>query len=200
MALKHPKPGRKRAEVVSESQLTPEQGPSDGLYGRQGAPNVESEGGRELPAPENASQGRVGLRRRSAPDQLRHLSQILLTALEAANPQTHAQILGVAHTLDRIADTEGTEMTDPQAPALRALLEGKNAELKQLHLDARIGDLHGSTVQDVRAVLDQWAPEHGTPLHALWLQVEEATERYTEQIDCIRDEARRDVPGIEGRS
>ena len=44
-------------------------------------------------------------------------------------------------------------MTDI-SPAIRALVEGKNAEVKQHHLAARIGDLQGSRVQAVRDVLD----------------------------------------------
>jgi hypothetical protein len=83
--------------------------------------------------------------------------------------------------------------------ALSAVLEGKNAELKQMHLAARIGDYQGSRVQAVRDVLDGWAPEEGTPLHALWTQVQRATELYEAQINAIRQESYRDIPGIDRR-
>ena len=86
-------------------------------------------------------------------------------------------------------------MTDI-APAILALIEGKNAELKQHHLAARIGDLQGSRVQNVRDVLDQWAPEEGTPLHALWTQVDTAIRQYETEIEAIRQESYRDIPGI----
>lgn len=81
-------------------------------------------------------------------------------------------------------------------PALTAALEGKNAELKQHHLAARIGDLQGSRVQAVRDVLDGWATEEGTPLHALWTQVRQATDLHTEEIERIRAEAHRAIPGV----
>lgn len=81
-------------------------------------------------------------------------------------------------------------------PALLSLLEGKNAELKQHHLYARIGDLQGSRVQAVRDVLDKWAPQEGTPLYELWLQVQRATELYTDEINRIHEEARREIPGV----
>jgi len=82
-------------------------------------------------------------------------------------------------------------------PALRAVLEGKNAEIKQHHLDARIGNLQGSRVQNVRDVLDQWAPSPGTPLHALWTQVDSAIRQYETEIETIRRESHRDIPGID---
>jgi hypothetical protein len=81
-------------------------------------------------------------------------------------------------------------------PALLAVLEGKNAELKQHHLAARIGDYQGSRVQAVRDVLDGWAPEPGTTLHALWTQVQQATQLYENEINAIRQESYRDIPGI----
>jgi hypothetical protein len=81
-------------------------------------------------------------------------------------------------------------------PVLLSLLEGKNAELKQHHLDARIGDLQGSRVQAVRDVLDEWAPREGTPLYELWLQVKRATELYTDEIDRIRKESYGAIPGV----
>ncbi|MET9517454.1 hypothetical protein [Streptomyces sp. NPDC002994] len=87
---------------------------------------------------------------------------------------------------------------DQLAAGLKSLLEGKNAELKRHHLDARIGNLQGSRVQAVREVLAQWAPEAGTPLAALWQQVRDATELYTAQIEAINTEAARDIPGITG--
>jgi hypothetical protein len=85
---------------------------------------------------------------------------------------------------------------DQLEAALTALLEGKNAELKRHHLAARVGDLQGSTVQEVREVLDKWAPEKGTALYELWLQVKGATERYADNIARIYAEARREIPGI----
>ena len=81
-------------------------------------------------------------------------------------------------------------------PGLHSLLEGKNAELKQHHLAARIGDLQGSRVQAVRDVLAGWAPQEGTPLHTLWTQIRQATELYTDEINAIREESCRDIPGI----
>lgn len=87
-------------------------------------------------------------------------------------------------------------MTD-LPPALTSLLEGKNAELKQHHLAARIGDLQGSRVQNVRDILGQWAPSPGTPLHALWTQVDAAIREYETEINTIRQEAHRDIPGID---
>lgn len=82
-------------------------------------------------------------------------------------------------------------------PAIQAFVEGKNAELKQMHLNARIGDYQGSRVQAVRDVLDGWAPQGGTPLHALWTQVRHATELYEAEINAIRQESYRDIPGID---
>ena len=81
-------------------------------------------------------------------------------------------------------------------PALTAALEGKNAELKQHHLAARIGDYQGSRVQAVRDILDGWAPEPGSPLHTLWTQIQQATELHEAEIDAIREESYRDIPGI----
>jgi hypothetical protein len=81
-------------------------------------------------------------------------------------------------------------------PALLSLIEGKNAELKQHHLDARIGNLQGSRVQNVRDVLDEWAPSPGTPLHALWTQVDEAIRQYETEIEAIRQESYRAIPGV----
>lgn len=81
-------------------------------------------------------------------------------------------------------------------PALSAVLEGKNAELKQHHLAARIGDYQGSRVQAVRDALDGWAPQEGTTLHALWTQVQQATQLYEAEIEAIRQESYRDIPGI----
>jgi hypothetical protein len=81
-------------------------------------------------------------------------------------------------------------------PAISALLEGKNHELRQHHYDARVGNYQGSRVQAVRDALDGWNPEPGTPLHALWTQVKQATELHTAEIDNIRQEASRDIPGI----
>lgn len=82
-------------------------------------------------------------------------------------------------------------------PAIRALAEGKNAELKQHHYDARIGNYQGSRVQNVRDVLDQWNPEPGTALHALWSQVDAAIRQYETEINNIRQESLRDIPGID---
>jgi hypothetical protein len=87
-------------------------------------------------------------------------------------------------------------MTAELPPAFHSLLEGKNAELKQHHLAARIGDLQGSRVQAVRDVLDGWAPQEGTPLHTLWTQVKQATELHTEEIGRIREESYRAIPGV----
>jgi hypothetical protein len=81
-------------------------------------------------------------------------------------------------------------------PALLSLLEGKNAELKQHHLAARIGDYQGSRVQNVRDVLAQWAPSPGTPLHALWTQVDAAIRQYETEINAIREESYRAIPGV----
>lgn len=86
---------------------------------------------------------------------------------------------------------------DPEIDALRALLERKNRELKEHHLNARIGDLQGTRVQEVREVLDGWAPEPGTTLHALWSQVKAATEAHQDSIDRIHAEADRSIPGID---
>lgn len=82
-------------------------------------------------------------------------------------------------------------------PAIRALIEGKNAEIKQHHYDARIGNYQGSRVQAVRDVLDQWAPEEGTPLHTLWWQIDQATRLHEAEIEAIRQESYRDIPGID---
>lgn len=82
-------------------------------------------------------------------------------------------------------------------PAVLALVEGRNAELKRQHLNARIGDYQGSRVQNVRDILDGWAPTEGTPLHALWTQVHTAITQYETEINNIRQEADRDIPGIE---
>lgn len=88
-------------------------------------------------------------------------------------------------------------MTEPAIPpAVRALLEGKNSEIKRHHLTARIGDYQGSRVQSVREVLDQWAPQEGTALYELWLQVKQATELYTAEIAAIQAESQGIVPGI----
>lgn len=81
-------------------------------------------------------------------------------------------------------------------PALLSLLEGKNAELKQHHLAARIGELQGSRVQEVRDVLDKWAPVEGTPTYELWLAVKQATEKYDDEIAAIREESYRAIPGV----
>ena len=81
-------------------------------------------------------------------------------------------------------------------PAIQAFVEGKNAELKQMHLNSRIGDYQGSRVQAVRDVLDEWAPEPGTTLHTLWTQVQQATQLYEAEIEAIRQESYRDIPGI----
>lgn len=82
-------------------------------------------------------------------------------------------------------------------PAIRALIEGKNAELKQMHLNARIGDLQGSRVQAVRDILDGWAPQEGTALHVLWSQIDTAIRQDEAVIETIRQEAHRDIPGID---
>jgi hypothetical protein len=87
-------------------------------------------------------------------------------------------------------------MTDQLPPALHSLIEGKNAELKQHHLAARVGDLQGSRVQAVCDVLDQWAPEEGTPTYELWLQVQRATELHASEIERIREESYRAIPGV----
>lgn len=87
-------------------------------------------------------------------------------------------------------------MTD-LPPALRALLEAKNAEIRDHHYDVRIGNYQGSRVQNVRDVLDQWAPSPGTPLHALWTQVDEAIRQYTAEIEAIQRASLRDIPGID---
>lgn len=87
-------------------------------------------------------------------------------------------------------------MTNQLPPGLHSLLEGKNAELTQHHLAARIGDYQGSRVQAVRDVLNEWAPTEGTPLYELWLQVQRATELYTDEIDRIRQESHRAIPGV----
>jgi hypothetical protein len=84
-------------------------------------------------------------------------------------------------------------VTNQLPPAVRSLLEGKNAELKQHHLAARIGDLQGSRVRDV---LDQWAPTEGSPLHALWTQVQQATKLYEAEVAAIREESYRAIPGV----
>lgn len=82
-------------------------------------------------------------------------------------------------------------------PALRSLLEAKNAEIRDHHFDARIGNYQGSRVQNVRDVLNQWAPEPGTPLHALWSQVDTAIRQYETEIAAIQRESYRDIPGID---
>jgi len=87
-------------------------------------------------------------------------------------------------------------MTEQLPPGLYSLLEGKNAELKQHHLAARIGDLQGSRVQAVGDVLDEWAPKEGTSLYELWLQVQRATELYTAEIEAIRQESYQAIPGV----
>lgn len=83
-------------------------------------------------------------------------------------------------------------------PAVRALLEGKNAELKQARFLVRIGDLQGARVADVLAVLNEWVPDQmsadGRELH---LQVERAVNRYADQIAAICDEQDRSTPGID---
>lgn len=87
-------------------------------------------------------------------------------------------------------------MSHDPMPAVRALLEGKNSELKRMHLDVRIGDLQGSRVVTVREVLAKWSPEPGTALHELWLQVKAATELYADEIKRIYEEADRAIPGV----
>lgn len=82
-------------------------------------------------------------------------------------------------------------------PAILALVEGKNAELKQMHLDARIGDLQGTRVQAVRDILDGWTPQEGTALHALWSQIDTAIRQDEAVINAIRQESYRDIPGID---
>lgn len=91
-------------------------------------------------------------------------------------------------------------LDDQLSAALTALLEGKNAELKRHHLAARVGDLQGSRVQEVREVLDGWAPKEGTALYELWLQVKDATELYADDIAAIYAESRREIPGIDDPS
>lgn len=86
-------------------------------------------------------------------------------------------------------------MTDVP-PALRAVLERKNAELKQHHLAVRIGDYQGSRVQNVRDVLDQWAPDSGTPLHTLWTQIHTAINQYQAEIEAIWRESYGAIPGV----
>lgn len=81
-------------------------------------------------------------------------------------------------------------------PAIQSFLEGKNAELQQHHYDARIGNYQGSRVQAVRDVLEQWAPKEGSTLHALWWQVKQATELYETEINAIRQESARAIPGV----
>lgn len=86
-------------------------------------------------------------------------------------------------------------MTD-LPPALLSLLEGKNAEIKQHHLAARIGDYQGSRIQAVRDALDGWAPQEGTPLRSLWTQIDQATRLYEAEINAIRQESYRAIPGV----
>lgn len=85
---------------------------------------------------------------------------------------------------------------DQLAAALTALLEGKNAELKRHHLHARVGDLQGSRVQEVREVLGKWAPAEGSALYELWLQVKNATEMYAAEIAAIYAESSGEIPGV----
>ncbi|MGC5534272.1 hypothetical protein [Streptomyces sp. SR-10] len=86
---------------------------------------------------------------------------------------------------------------DPEIDALRALLERKGRELKEHHLNARIGDLQGTRIQEIREVLDGWAPEAGTSLHALWSQVKAATEAHQDSFDRVFAESDRSIPGID---
>ncbi|MEK9524047.1 hypothetical protein MIU24_32440 [Streptomyces venezuelae] len=81
--------------------------------------------------------------------------------------------------------------------AVRALLEGKNAELKRMHYDVRIGDLQGSRVVAVREALNRWTPEPGSSLAELWRQVKDATELYSDEINRIVAEANQPIPGID---
>jgi hypothetical protein len=85
----------------------------------------------------------------------------------------------------------------PEAPpALRALLEGKNSELKRHHLAVRVGDYQGSRVSTIREILREWAPQEGAPLYAFWLQVKNATELYAEEIERIQGEMSGGISGI----
>jgi hypothetical protein len=95
------------------------------------------------------------------------------------------------------ADTRVVWTDDQLWAGLLALLEGKNAELKRHHLDARVGNLQGSRVALVREVLEQWAPAEGTPLEALWIQVREAVESYSDEIARIHAESDRGISGID---
>lgn len=52
-------------------------------------------------------------------------------------------------------------------------------------------------MQNVRDVLDQWAPEEGTTLHTLWTQIDTAIRQYESEIEAIRQESCRDIPGID---
>lgn len=81
-------------------------------------------------------------------------------------------------------------------PALQSLLETKNAELKQHHYAARIGDLQGARVRAVREVLNEWAPMEGTAAYELWLQVKHAVDQYSAEISRIRAESNRPIPGV----
>ncbi|MEU7074707.1 hypothetical protein AB0B30_32630 [Streptomyces narbonensis] len=95
-------------------------------------------------------------------------------------------------------------MTQPEpehfsGPAVRALLEGKNAELTRMHYDVQIGNLQGSRIVDVRRVLDRWAPEPGTSLHELWTQVKEATENYSDDIARIVAASYQPIDGIDAQ-
>ncbi|WP_327160507.1 hypothetical protein [Streptomyces zaomyceticus] len=91
-------------------------------------------------------------------------------------------------------------MTQPEhynGDAVRALLEGKNAELDRMHHDVRIGNLQGSRIVAVRKVLNRWAPEPGSPLAELWQQVYDATELYADDIARIVAATAQPIDGID---
>lgn len=90
-------------------------------------------------------------------------------------------------------------LEDHMAAGLMSLIEGKNTELKRHHLAARIGDLNGSAVRDIVNALNCWDPdavETSGPFHALWHQVHDAAHRYDANIQRVRREADRDIPGV----
>ncbi len=87
-------------------------------------------------------------------------------------------------------------MTNQHPPALLSLLEGKNAELKQHHLAARIGELQGSRVQAVRDVLDGMGAAGRNPApHPV--DADQAGHRAVHRRNQRHPrESYRDIPGI----
>lgn len=91
-------------------------------------------------------------------------------------------------------------LDEQMAAALHSLIEGKNAELKSFHLDARIGGLNGTTVVDILSELDHWHPDDpaaSSEFRTLWQRIHSIAHQYDANIAAIRQEASKDIPGID---